>query len=466
MTLKKRVLFVKPPDRFLEDEFVYAQLGSHYLDSYLRSFDAPSDHLVLYEPPDVRQAREEGVIDQLSLDHLRMLHLTDGISSDVPFHADVFEDYDVVGLSVMSPQAPDAYLVSRLLRSQFPHIISVIGGSHARYYLDSVRSLPSDTAFDFIVPYDGWEPMRQIVFGDVSRDGSSQVLSHSLPQLTSLPAPTRPLDLMKKYTFSALGCPFTCYFCESGTEKVRKFSPSMIDDDLGVMATAHRELNHDSMAVMFFDDVGLMNPRQVRELSDLVSSHQFQTWRAFTHAYLVVRYNEDLLGSFHATGGRRIGMGLETGSQRSLDMIHKRNGQPQDVSEHYDAVRIANKLGIAVDAFTMIYPWEDETDLESTTAMVRFIAENPVHGTDELGRPLRNHVDATIMTPYQGTTFNDMIARGDMDGVRMKDNLDPGTLFYKGLSGGSGWPYLETRLSRERYEEEQAIRNAMRPAYR
>ena len=98
--------------------------------------------------------------------------------------------------------------------------------------------------------------------------------------------------------------------------------------------------------------------------------HNYTTWRAFTHAYLVVRFKERLLAPFAETGGRRIGMGLETGSQRSLDMINKRNGKKQYVQEHIEAVKIANDLGVAVDAFTMIYPWEDEQDLADTTEMV------------------------------------------------------------------------------------------------
>ena len=32
---ENKILFVKPPDRFLEDEFVYQQLGPHYLQSFL-----------------------------------------------------------------------------------------------------------------------------------------------------------------------------------------------------------------------------------------------------------------------------------------------------------------------------------------------------------------------------------------------------------------------------------------------
>jgi len=46
------------------------------------------------------------------------------------------------------------------------------------------------------------------------------------------------------------------------------------------------------------------------------------------------------------------------------------------------------------------------------------------------------------------------------------DVLIEGLLFYKGNKGGSGWPYDKTILTRERYEEEQAYRNSLRPNYK
>lgn len=240
----------------------------------------------------------------------------------------------------------------------------------------------------------------------------------------------------------------------------------MIDHDLKVMAEAHHSLKHKKKAVMFFDDVGLMNPKQVETLSGQVKNYNYTTWRAFTHAYLVVRFKERLLLPFVETGGRRIGMGLETGSQRSLDLINKRNGKKQYIHEHFEAVKIANDMGVAVDAFTMIYPWEDEQDLADTTEMVKQIAQNPVNGIDEKGRNMKNHVDSTIMTPFQGTQFFDMIQLGNLPGVEMIPEINPGDLFYKGNQGGSGWPYLKTRLPREQYEEAQAYRNSLRPEYR
>ena len=475
---KSKILFVKPPDRFLEDEFVYQQLGPHYLQSFLKQYEIPSDILVLYEQSEVRNKRENGEINELLLEHLNMLFLgADGKSQDTVFDHSFFQDYDIVALSVMSPQASDAYLISQLMNELYPHITTVIGGSHPRYYQTQVESLPESTAFDFIVPQDGWIPIYKIATGQIRKTKKPIVLIDNSLKLTELPAPSRPLALMERYNFdiagvpayhtiTALGCPFSCHFCESGREKVRKFSENMIDNDLRVMAEAHQSLNHNNKAVMFFDDVGLMNPKQVESLSQLVHKHNYNTWRAFTHAYLVVRFKESLLASFAETGGRRIGMGLETGSQRSLDMINKRNGKQQFVEEHIESVKIANELGIAVDAFTMIYPWEDEQDLIDTTEMVKYIAQNPVNGVDEKGRSMKNHVDSTIMTPFQGTQFFDMIQLGELPGVKMIPAIDPGNLYYKGNHAGSGWPYLETQLPREQYEEAQTFRNSLRPKYR
>jgi radical SAM superfamily enzyme YgiQ (UPF0313 family) len=476
--LRKKILFIKPPDRFLENEFVYQQLGPHYLQSYLQQHGISSDMLVLYESKEAREEREKNPELKLSIDNLNMLLLTENNNFiDGKFNKELLRDYDVAALSVMSPQAPDAYMLSGLINKEFPNLETVIGGSHPRYYQSSVVNLPSEIAFDWIVPQDGWEPMLKIARGDYVREKKSSLIIDQPKTLKDYPAPTRPLELMKRYNFNiaglpafhtitALGCPFTCNFCESGREALRKFSDNMIHHDMETMAKAHDSLNHDRYSLMIFDDVGLLNPKQVSTLSNLVKENNYGTWRAFTHAYLIVRYKEDLLGPFHDTGGRRIGLGLETGSQKSLDMINKRNGQFQPIQDHYTAVKIANEMGIAVDAFTMIYPWEDEQDLKETNEMVDFIVKNPVKGYDEKGRELKNHVDATIMTPYQGTKFNDMIALGQFDGVEMKENMDPGLLFYKGNSGGSGWPYRKTKLARERYEEVQAYRNSLRPKYR
>jgi len=255
----KRLLFVKPPDRFLENEFVFQQLGPHYLQSFLEQHGIDSDLLILYETVSRREERLGTEGYKPSLHDLRMLLLSGGSGIDLSFDIDVFGNYDVVGMSVMTPQAPDAYLLNEQLKSNFPKTISVIGGSHARYYQSQVESLPESHSFDFIVPQDGWEPILEIMTGKVEALKKSTVLVSNLPKLGSLPPPTRPVQLMERYNFliagapafhtiSALGCPFTCHFCESGIERVRLFGQDAISEDLRTIKSANEQLNHDSSA--------------------------------------------------------------------------------------------------------------------------------------------------------------------------------------------------------------------------
>lgn len=469
-----RTLFVKPPDPFLQQEFTYQQLAPHYLQGWLDVHGYASDVLVLYVPTAANGTRRE----PRALAECHMILVRDGRElCDRPFDAAVLADYDLVALSVMTPQAEYAGWLIAETRRHAPRARVMVGGSHARYYLEDVVAERGEEAADYVVPHDGWQPLLDVLAAGLPARHTPEVLSHQHDLAAITMAPTRPLELMARYryeiaglpafhTVTALGCPFTCHFCEAGGERTRFFPPAMIDHDLATMAAAHRALGREHYAVMFFDDVGLLNPRQVRDLAARVARHGYSAWRAFTHAYLIVRHGEKLLGPFADTGGRRVGIGIETGSQRSLDLINKRNGRHQRVEEHYEAVRIANRLGIAVDAFTMIYPWEDEGDLEATTALVEFVVGNPVVGEDHLGRPLRNSVDSTIMLPYQGTRFSEMLRDGRLPGVRLRERTRRHDLYYKGVDASSGWVYADTVLPRERYLEVQRYRNSLRPDYR
>ena len=472
--MKPRTLFVKPPDPYLQDEFVYQQLAPHYLQSWLAVHGFASAQLVLY----VRARADGSRPHPQRLADCHMLLVEDGEPVlDQPFDSAVFADFDLVAQSVMTPQAEYARWVTATVHREYPRARVMIGGSHARYYLEQVVGDRGLQACDYVVPQDGWQPILAMLNEGLPDRGRSHVLSHQhdLGEITM--APTRPTELMARYryeiaglpafhTVTALGCPFTCHFCEAGGERTRYFPTAMIDHDLQTMADTHRALGREHYAVMFFDDVGLLNPRQTRALSERVAAHGYSAWRAFTHAYLIVRHGEKLLGPFADTGGRRVGIGLETGSQRSLDLINKRNGKRQLVEEHFDAVRIANRLGIAVDGFTMIYPWEDENDLSATNELVEFIIGNPVVGEDHLGRPLKNSVDSTIMVPYQGTQFNVMLKAGAVPGVTLADEESQRSLYYKGVDASSGWVYDTTVLPRERYLEVQRYRNSLRPSYR
>ena len=87
-------------------------------------------------------------------------------------------------------------------------------------------------------------------------------------------------------------------------------------------------------------------------------------------------------------------------------------------------------------------------------------------GVDLDGRPLKNHVDSTIMSPYQGTKFYDLMLDNKIPNVELAADFDPGGMYYKGVDGSSGWPYKRSKLPKREYEAVQRYRNSLRPSYR
>ena len=81
-----KILLIKPPDRYLENEFVYQQLGPHYLQSFLMQYEIPSDILVLYEDVTSRENRRNGSTESPSTRDLNMLMIdSNGRSFEQPF---------------------------------------------------------------------------------------------------------------------------------------------------------------------------------------------------------------------------------------------------------------------------------------------------------------------------------------------------------------------------------------------
>ena len=139
MNSPKRILFVKPPDRFLEDEFVYQQLGPNYLQSFLAEHGVPSDLAIFYQSQEARTERSTNPKRPLLLEDLKALLIrSDGTSSDEIFDEKIFLDYEVIAMSVMTPQAPDAYLLNKKIKQLHPGITTVIGGSRKLIPIDSV----------------------------------------------------------------------------------------------------------------------------------------------------------------------------------------------------------------------------------------------------------------------------------------------------------------------------------------
>jgi anaerobic magnesium-protoporphyrin IX monomethyl ester cyclase len=104
-------------------------------------------------------------------------------------------------------------------------------------------------------------------------------------------------------------------------------------------------------------------------------------------------------------------MGVESGSQRILDIINK--GESVDTIKQ--AVRMLHAAGVRVKGFFIIgLPGETEESLQETR---NFLDEMDLYD-----------IDAKIFQPYPGSPIWDEKARFDIDW----SDQDPKTTFYKG----------------------------------
>ena len=167
MTNRNRVLFVKPPDRFLENEFVYPQLGPHYLQSFLARHEIGSDILILYKRWDDNSRAESYDCREFNLAELSALLLKqDGTFIDGTFDLSIFDSYEIVGMSVMTPQAPDAYLLNKLIKKTKGRI-----GQDLVYKLGSIKTRRAL----------GWKPIYSI------KKGLNEIITYHNKNFINIP---------------------------------------------------------------------------------------------------------------------------------------------------------------------------------------------------------------------------------------------------------------------------------------
>ncbi|MBU2633760.1 MAG: B12-binding domain-containing radical SAM protein [Nanoarchaeota archaeon] len=325
---------------------------------------------------------------------------------------------DVVGVMILTP----TYLVAKetieLVRELLPYTKILAGGPHVTIFPKQTMEEVSEV--DIVVVGEGevtivdlldsFEKKRHLseVKGILYRK-NKKIISTSLREpiknIDEIPMPARDLLDMKKYKpaptyyrrlpsyimLTSRGCPYNCSYCSKIFGSLYRFnSVERILKEMEVLI-----YKHGAKEIIFRDDTFTINKKHIVNLCNEIIRKGLNKkikWTCMTRVNLVSR---DLLFLMKKAGCWSIHYGIESGSQRLLNLINKQI----TLKQSRDAIKWAKEASIETKAFFMLgLPTET---IEDSLKTLEF--------TKELEA---DWIQVTITVPYPGTNLYE-IAKKD-----------------------------------------------------
>ncbi len=389
---------------------------------------------------------------------------------------------DVYGITVTTPQLPNAVQIIARLRVLHPEARILLGGPHVTLTYASTGPRGArgraqlEALADVLVAGDGeraiFDALRPQAPRVINGDDPKTTLFLRSADLNVQPWPARHLVDLGSYHYTLegrwatsviaqLGCPFGCQFCggrsSPSLRRVRTRTTANIVAEL-----AHLYQTYGFTAFMFYDDELNVNPELLGFL-DAVTDLQDRLGVGFVLRGFV---KAELFTTAQATAMRRAGFrwilsGFESGDPRILRNIRK--GATRD--ENTRCLDRARDAGIKVKALMSLgHAGETPETIQATQDWVLAV------------RP--DDVDLTVITPFCGSPYFDAAvetapgvwtytaASGDRLYSREVDFCTEAA-FYKGVPGhyrASTWTDALTSgdLVQARDDVEAGVRSALR----
>jgi radical SAM superfamily enzyme YgiQ (UPF0313 family) len=301
------------------------------------------------------------------------------------------ENLDLVAISSLSAQVPDAYRLADRFRQRGVPI--VMGGLHA-------TALPEEAAAhcDAVVVGEGEASWPRLL-----RDAEAGRLERIYRPSGEFPLADAPLpafELLNPSKYSRLtvqvsrGCPYHCEFCASSVLLTPRYKMKPIDKVL-VEIDRIREI-WPRPFIEFADDNALVHRRYWKRLLHELKPRGL---RWFAETDISIHEDEELLDLLRESGCVELLIGLESPDAAALEGIElKSNWKKHQASRYVDAVRRIQQHGIRVNGC--------------------FVLGLDGHGVDVFDRVYQFalaselfDVQITLQTPFPGTPLHRRLER-------------------------------------------------------
>jgi anaerobic magnesium-protoporphyrin IX monomethyl ester cyclase len=266
-------------------------------------------------------------------------------------------DADVFGMSCWTANRRGVRLVADRIKATHPKAHVVVGGPHAtplgpeilRHYpsVDTVCLGESDRTFLEIVDRLEKKESTLKIAGTVYRDGERIITAperKNIADLDELASPHHWFDT--HILMTSRGCPWACTFCGAETSWGRGFRANSIDYVIDAMESVSKRLPVKMIQIK--DDTFTTNKKRVLALCKKMQEKKLGFfWSCDTRVDLL---SDDLLREMRLAGCQRLSLGVESGSQRILDLIDKKI-TPAEILE---STNLAKRYGIKVRYYMML----------------------------------------------------------------------------------------------------------------
>ncbi|MBN1975396.1 MAG: radical SAM protein [Sedimentisphaerales bacterium] len=403
-----KILLIDPPyERFIGFKSEWFPMGISYIASYLavRGHD-----VAIYHAEHGSDTEYKSVVKYS--ENFNKYKSAIG-SDDHPVWAEVKREIssfcpEVVGISVLTPKVPSAFKIAEICKSINPKMVVVFGNHHPTIKPDEILSSEN---VDFVIRGEGEETFSSLInnldspspdyhnVAGLSFIDNGKCVSNNdracIDNLDSLPFPARDRLLnLQTYTpvqlsmvMTSRGCPYNCSFCASHNmwgKKVRFRSVENIINEINELKDSYSVKN-----ITFMDDSFTINRKRVKDLClAMIETNVNITWSCLTRVNVI---SDEIIDLMKKAGCTKVDVGIESGTQRILDLIKK----DITLEQVRKAAEILRRNKMFWSGFFMFgFPTETENEIFDT---INFLKElNP------------NWANISIFTPYPGTDLYEL----------------------------------------------------------